>query len=106
MAKRDSDRDPGYGATTYGGGVFGSEAYGSGAEDYDITGERSNAGKGPKKYKGSDARIHDEICERLKRHPLIDAGLIDVRIENGNVTLSGEVRDRHAKQMAEDAVNE
>jgi len=106
MPRRESDRDEGFGGALYEGGVFSSGTYGGGAEDYDITGMRSHRGKGPRNYKRSDERIHDEICERLTRHPLIDASLMDVQIENGKVTLKGEVLDRRMKYMAEDIVED
>jgi osmotically-inducible protein OsmY len=90
----------------YEGGVFGSEQYGGGAEDYDITGTRSHRGRGPKSYTRPDDRIHDEICERLTRHPLIDATLVEVQVDNGNVTLIGQVYDRQMKYLTEDVVDE
>src|SRR5256885_12324263 len=83
------------------GGVFSSGTYGSGAEFYSVTGMYDNPllqkkdrgphhGKGPKAYKRSDERIHDEICERLTQHPLVDASLMDVAVEDGEVTMNGE----------------
>lgn len=111
--------DEGYGTaggTPYQGGVFGSAMYGSGAEFYSVTGMYENPllekkhgphkGKGPKGYKRPDDRIHDEICERLTRHPAIDATLVDVQVERGNVTMSGEVSDRRMKYLCEDVVDE
>jgi osmotically-inducible protein OsmY len=104
------------GGTPYSGGVFTSGSYGGGAEYYSVTGMYENPllehkhaphrGKGPKGYERSDDRIHDEICERLTRHPLIDASLMDVSVKNREVTLTGEVLDRRMKHMAEDVVDE
>jgi osmotically-inducible protein OsmY len=68
--------------------------------------ESSHHGKGPKRYTRSDERIHEEICERLTRHPLIDASLMEVHVEKGEATLTGEVLDRRMKHMAEDVVDE
>jgi len=45
-------------------------------------------------------------CERLTTHPLIDAGLIEVQVLDGEVTLTGEVLDRRMKHMVEDVVDE
>jgi osmotically-inducible protein OsmY len=59
-------------------------------------------GRGPKSYKRSDDRIREDINEELTRHPDIDAFEIEVRVENGEVTLTGTVEDRHAKRLAED----
>jgi osmotically-inducible protein OsmY len=99
-----------------GGGVFSSSSYGGGAEYYSVTGmyenpllehkSRKHEGKGPKGYKRSDDRIHDEVCERLTHHPLIDASTLDVEVKNGEVTLTGEVTDRRMKHMAEDVVDQ
>jgi osmotically-inducible protein OsmY len=63
-------------------------------------------GKGPKGYKRRDDRIHDEICEHLTHHPLIDASTMDVHVKDGEVTLTGEVTDRRMKHLAEDAVDQ
>jgi hypothetical protein len=117
---RDLQREPGRGyddvGAGYEGGVFSSATYGSGAEFYSVTGmydnpllpedRNSHRGKGPRSYKRTDERLHDEICERLTRHPLIDASLMEVTVEGGEVTLNGEVLDRRMKHMAEDVVDE
>jgi hypothetical protein len=60
-----------------------------------------HAGKGPKNYKRSDELVCDEICERLTRHPAIDAREIEVDVKQGEVTLSGSVDSRHNKRLAE-----
>jgi hypothetical protein len=59
-------------------------------------------GIGPKGYRRSDERIRDEVCERLTRHGLIDAGRIRVQVRDGEVTLQGTVHDWRTKRMAED----
>lgn len=104
------------GGSPSGGGVFSPSSYGGGAEYYSVTGMYENPlleekhqphkGKGPKGYKRSDDRIHDEVCERLTHHPLIDASTMDVHVEGGEVTLSGEVTDRRMKHMAEDVADQ
>jgi osmotically-inducible protein OsmY len=71
-------------------------AYGAGAGQY--------AGRGPKGYKRPDDRIHEDVCEVLTRHPGIDASEVDVRVNNGEVTLTGSVEDRQQKRLAEDAI--
>jgi hypothetical protein len=63
---------------------------------------RNFAGRGPRGYRRSDARIRDEICEILTRHPEIDATDIDITVENGVVTLGGTVEDRYTKRLAAD----
>jgi osmotically-inducible protein OsmY len=117
---RSNQQDPedGYGTvggTPYEGGVFTSATYGSGAEYYSITGmydnpllekrRQSHRGKGPKNYQRPDDRIHEEICELLTHHPLIDATLVEIQVENGEVTINGEVLDRRMKHMTEDVID-
>ena len=60
------------------------------------------AGRGPKGYKRSDDRIREDVNEELTRNPQIDATEIEVKVENGEVTLTGVVDDRQAKRLAED----
>jgi osmotically-inducible protein OsmY len=64
------------------------------------------AGKGPKGYVRSDARVLEDVCDRLMWHPEIDAGEIEVTVNAGEVTLSGTVEDRHTKRLAEDIVED
>jgi osmotically-inducible protein OsmY len=117
---RANQRDPGasygtVGGTPYQGGVFSSATYGGGAEFYSVTGMYENPllqkktphlSKTGKPYSAVDQRIHDEVCQRLNQHPLIDATLIDVRVDDGDVSLSGEVLDTRMKEMAEDITEE
>src|SRR5690606_19761333 len=58
-------------------------------------------GRGPKNYKRSDTRIYEDICDRLSLGD-VDAENIEVSVSNGEVTLSGTVRDREDKYRAED----
>ena len=59
-------------------------------------------GRGPRGYVRSDERIHEEVCERMTRHGQLDASNIEVRVEKGEVILTGEVPDRRTKRLAED----
>lgn len=59
-------------------------------------------GRGPKGYRRSDQRIEEDINERLTQHPFIDATEVEVRVQGGEVVLSGTVDDRNAKRIAED----
>jgi len=61
----------------------------------------SFAGRGPKGYRRSDARIQEDVCEALLQHPEIDASDIEVKAENGEVILTGTVSERPFKRMAE-----
>ena len=42
------------------------------------------------------------MSEELTRNPEIDASEIEVQVQNGEVTLTGKVEDRHQKRLAED----
>lgn len=69
---------------------------------YGYFGARSYAGKGPKGYKRSDERIKEDVSEGLARHPEVDASDIEVAVHDAEVTLSGTVRERLMKRIAED----
>ena len=61
-----------------------------------------HSGRGPRGYRRSDARIEEDVYERLTHHGMLDATDIEVRVEGGVVTLSGTVESRQAKRIAED----
>ncbi|MFY0534191.1 BON domain-containing protein [Nannocystis pusilla] len=44
----------------------------------------------------------EEICEALTRNPSVDASEIEVKVQQGIVTLSGTVDDREIKRLVED----
>lgn len=66
---------------------------------------RQHWGRGPKGYQRADTRIHEDVCDRLT-YSDVDAEHLEVRVENGEVTLSGTVRDRWDKRRAEDVAEE
>ena len=59
------------------------------------------AGRGPKGYRRSDERIHEDVCERLTEHPAIDASDIEVSVTDSDVTLTGRVESRAVKHLTE-----
>lgn len=59
-------------------------------------------GVGPRNYRRSDERILEDINERLTDDHHIDASDVGVKVESGEVTLSGTVTDRAARRRAED----
>ena len=61
-----------------------------------------NRGKGPRGYSRSDERIRELICERMLDDDLLDASDIEVRVENGEVVLTGTVPERRDKRYAEE----
>jgi hypothetical protein len=60
------------------------------------------AGKGPRNAVRSDSLIAEELNERLTDDEQLDASEILVRVEDGHVLLTGEVRERWMKHRAED----
>jgi osmotically-inducible protein OsmY len=62
-------------------------------------------GRGPKGYQRSDDRINEDVCDRLTEAD-IDAENIQVSVSNGEVTLTGAVRNRWDKRQAEDLVED
>ncbi len=69
---------------------------------YDARSEGLHRGKGPKGYTRSDERIREDVCDELTDDPDLDAGEIEVKVSQGEVTLSGYVDERWAKRHAED----
>jgi hypothetical protein len=61
-----------------------------------------HGGRGPRGYRRSDPRIHEDVCDRLTVHPNIDAREVEVEVSEGKVVLRGEVPDRRSKYLAED----
>lgn len=57
--------------------------------------------RGPKNYRRPDERIAADINDRYLVDDELDATDIEVRVEGGTVTLSGNVRDRGDKRLAE-----
>ena len=61
-------------------------------------------GKGPKGYKRSDARIHEDVCDAIANQGHIDATSVEVKVASGIVTLIGTVHERHDKRGLEQLV--
>jgi hypothetical protein len=60
------------------------------------------AGRGPRNYRRSNERIAEDVNERLAWHSELDAEGIEVNVEDGLVTLSGQVESRFDKRLAEE----
>ena len=59
-------------------------------------------GRGPKGYQRSDARILEDVNDRLTEDPHLDASEIEVSVAGREVTLAGTVNSRFEKRHAED----
>lgn len=60
-----------------------------------------HAGKGPKGYVRSAARIREDVCDRLADDDEVDASDISVSVTEGDILLEGTVADRRSKRRAE-----
>jgi hypothetical protein len=99
----DEGFDPGYSRHRSGFGALGTRD----PNDADVRDDArpsggAHRGRGPKGYKRSDERIHEDICERLTEDPFIDASNVEVAVKEGEVTLNGTVSSRGLKRRAED----
>lgn len=101
----DADRDP-----RRSGGMFGGRdrpgspfSHGAGAGgSLRARPEGPFRGKGPRSYVRSDARILEDVSDRLADDGRLDASDIEVKVEAGEVTLDGLVSSREDKRRAED----
>ncbi|BDB27672.1 BON domain-containing protein [Cupriavidus sp. P-10] len=82
------------------GGYGGYGGYGGSDDEWDAPAQRRPAG--PRNYRREDDRIHDEVCNRLARDDELDVSDVEVRVQEGVVTLEGKVNDRHTKYDIED----
>jgi osmotically-inducible protein OsmY len=61
-----------------------------------------HVGRGPKGYRRSDQRIEEDVNEALTQNSHLDASNIEVKVDQGVVTLTGTVDTRRDKRLAED----
>lgn len=64
----------------------------------------SKEGLGPEEQEQEDRRIEAEVRERLADHDRLDASSIRVRVQGGEVALTGTVEDAATRQLAEGAL--
>ena len=84
---------------------FGDEEAGR-RRQIDQAGAGAYRGRGPRNYQRSDERIREDINDRLTDNPFLDAYNVEVSVSSGDVVLSGTVRDRYSKRVAEDITEE
>jgi len=111
--ERRYDRDADMGGSEWSGasgrggmsGQMGGSDLGFGYAEHEGYEERGpHYGKGPKGYRRSDERIHEDVCETIARQGYIDASDVEVKVEKGIVTLSGTVGLRQEKRALEQMV--
>ena len=74
----------------------------SGRGPWTYTRREDYTGRGPKNYRRPDERILEDVSDRLTDDAMVDATEITVEVKEGEVTLTGTVRDRDQKRRAED----
>lgn len=82
--------------------VYGSTAYGAPGDASDLPRARGYRGRGPRNYTRSDARITEDLNERLTEDDYFDAGDVTVSVKDGVATLDGTVESRWMRHRAED----
>lgn len=99
-------RSSGLGPESQSSGWGGSGSYSSDwRADFQNENQRQEnkfRGKGPKGYKRSDERIQEEINDLLTDEGGLDASDIEVKVENGEVSLTGTVTQKRDKRLAEE----
>jgi hypothetical protein len=81
-------------------GSFSPNDMGFGWRDEEARGP--HYGKGPKGYKRSDERIHEDVCDAIAQQGFIDASDVEVKVEGGVVVLGGTVARRDEKRGLEE----
>ncbi len=77
-----------------------------GDEDAERRREREDhRGRGPKGYRRTDARIAEDVNDRIADDPYVDGREMEVHVSDGEVTLNGYVDSRSAKRRAEDVAD-
>jgi osmotically-inducible protein OsmY len=62
-------------------------------------------GLAPKGYSRTDERIREDICDELTRRSDIDPSRLSVRVEDGDVTLEGAVRDLETRRLVDEVAS-
>jgi osmotically-inducible protein OsmY len=62
--------------------------------------------RGPKGYQRSDARIGEDVFERLSGADRIDVSEVTLLVRDGTVTLEGTVPERWMKYVIEDLASD
>jgi len=117
-----TDYREGFGGEAYGGGMQGADyarSFGGRGEDFggddrnwldqraDERSQGPHRGRGPRGWSRQDERIREEVCERLLQDRLLDARGVEVTVQDGVVSLTGEVPGAsdaaHAEMLARQA---
>jgi len=105
-----------YGESPYGERDYRGHDYGHGRAEgfghqlreagHHVAQKVKHAFRGPKGYTRSDERIREDISDRFAEQSYVDPSDIEVRVSNGEVTLSGTVEFRTEKFVAEELADD
>jgi hypothetical protein len=84
------------------------ESFGQQMRDmgHDFAQKVKRAFRGPKGYKRTDDRIREDVNDRLAEQSRFDPSDMEVQVANGEVTLTGSVRFRFEKFLAEEIADD
>jgi hypothetical protein len=112
-----ADYGGGYDRGNEGRGRYGSDEYGASSRSQGRGGSGTpvwlyseyywvtpgpHSGVGPRNFERSADTLKERVCERLQGNGGIDAAEIDVEVDSEEVTLTGTVKDRRQKRLAEE----
>jgi hypothetical protein len=84
-------------------GQYGQGQLGQGQGGQRARGEGGQR-RGPMNYQRSDQRIYEDVCDRLSDDDELDVSNVEVKVEQGEVTVTGHVESRAMKRRIEDVV--
>ncbi len=61
--------------------------------------------QGPRGYQRPDSRILEDVCDEVMHMHDLDSGDVEVRVDKGEVFLTGTVPERWMKQRIEEAAD-
>jgi osmotically-inducible protein OsmY len=79
-----------------------SKSHGVGDALHELALELGLKRPGPRDFQRSDARIREDVCERLAAEPAVDVSEVTVEVNDATVRLEGTVRHRQMKHHIED----
>lgn len=74
------------------------------AWNWHINNGEDYTGKGPKDWKLSDERLKERVCEVLYHSHDVDPSEMEIKVEDRVVYLSGKIRSKGMKNVAEDLI--
>jgi hypothetical protein len=86
------------------GGLYGQPSYGQRSWRGEPQSVQTGQRRGPLNYQRSDQRIYEDVCDRLSDDDDLDVSNVEVKVDQGEVTVTGHVESRAMKRRIEDVV--